>query len=1375
MIYCLFAILLFRNQSSLQEVTFDTLTFETVEGSQENISFGNVCAITQDRHGFMWFGHLEGLIRFDGYEYRQFKYDPHDPTTLNSHLVDALEVARDGEIWVGHRGSGISVFNPESETFRRLTHDPEDPASLSDNFVYCIREIDTGFLIGTEKGVAFFDRETQTFSKALPPVAGSKRKAAFAILEDRNRHLWIGRRSGLERWRPNSQEPPELLLNEKVISNIHQVNDGTLWVTTTEGEVYLVDPATFAVNQVDISRYRTPGNQFTARKCIVQLNSTELWIGSRQGIFIFDIESARLKRVVGSDPSIGAGLGDNSINTLFKSRSGLIWIAPTFRGLNLFLPNNDAFRTVKFSERNKTISGPWVESVTCLNNGQIWVVTQVEGAPTPIDVLHLDRGVIDRIPIWFANRIAQGPDDRHVWIATKRKELFRYRLETKSSEKFALSKSPRVMKFSPSGTLFLGDAIGVLRIDLQDNTVIPLRVKADTLNPINVWCLEFDRDGTLWVGADNGLFALPPNQTVLQPIAAETPEGVLPMHGQVFGLLVDSKNTLWVISTGGLHRRVHQRGLTVEFDSMTDRLGIPGSHYGQNLLEDGRGRLWTSVNVTDIELEKRWNFEKHYRADIFYGAFRGSYSKSSSGLLFYGGADGLLIVDPDRFQPHQYDPTVVITEFKANHRRRPWQGTELILSPSETHFSFKFSALDYSAPRQIKYQFRLEGYDETWIAVDSLNRVATYSNLEPGRYTLRINGSNRLGVMSSNPLEISVVVKPSVWETKWAKFLFFILFLGAVWVFSRLGNRILKAKADRLKALVGQRTQELDEQLQRNKAMLSNVSHELFTPLTLISASLDRNIAELGTTGGSSGVSYHLTQNLKIAKRSTSRMTGLIQQLLRFTKKVEVEAEKEAQEVGPIIQTVCQSFRQLAALKTIDLSCKTVADAWILCERDTIETVLSNLLSNAIKYSDDRKPVVVSMEAKENELELVVRDEGPGISDASLDQIFERFGRVQPGETPGLGLGLFLVRELVHRNGGRVEIASKVQVGTRFSVFLPRIVPSKKALKEAAHNSQIGGVVQHQMRLDATVIESVPTQEPKGSNSPRSGPVLLIVEDNHEIRNLLFDLFDHHFICLLAADGKEGLKLARKHLPDIILSDILMPNIDGFEMCRKIKEDGATNHIPIVLLTALCDIESRKKGWRMYADDYVVKPFESDELILRLKNQLALRTLLKQKYQREFFFEAREAADTQDVGDALLTQQDRDQRFVGKLKRVLKEHYQNPEFDVRALADQLCMSRRQLQRKTNSVLGKTPSSILYDFRFGHAVSLLGCGHPVHVATLSVGWRSPTHFSNAFRARFQMSPSRWQQNLLDNKEAGQGNGSVGVSYSADIGQPPAQRQ
>ncbi len=1348
--------------SQPQQLQFEGLT------SKDGLSNNSVKCILQDRQGFMWFGTEEGVSRFDGYNFVCYKHIPDDTNCISANYIWSLFEDSEGFIWIG-TGNGLNKFDPVTEKFNHYFHDDQRAESISDNDVTCILEDSDGYLwFGTSHGLNQFDRKTQEFKHFIhDPTNPNSLSLNYVscLYEDSRGDLWIGTgivtaevSGGINKLNRNTGQfschkfKPGLTGHSNWITTIDEDASGHVWIGTDAGvQKYNATNNSFTDNVYDSKLL--PYQQLPSIRAVFFDSKGNWWAGSySSGLYLLDKITGEFINYR-NNPLDSYSLSDDKVWTIYEDRNGCLWIGTKGGGVNKISPYGNQFHHYKkyFSEHeiHRASEANNIMSIYEDGAGILWLGS--EGTITILDRCSLEDKWAGMLSFDLGGQVNSILEDELgiFWIGTanglmkydpqKNRQKWYTFHEQEPAQKHALY--VYALLIDPTGFLWMGTQRGLYRFNRQREThtrFVHRPQQINTLSDNRVFSLFQDSFGMLWVGTVYGINKFDPvNQVFLN---TQVDEKILDhlRYNDIRVMCQDRLNHLWIGTAYGL-KRLHLT--TGNFRLFTQKDGLPDNVIN-GLLPDDHSNIWISTNSSLSQFNPETNKFKNY--DYWDGIQNTTFNsgacfKNKKGELFFGGNNGLTVFHPDSIKHDLSVPLIVITGFKKFNQPVQLDTSishikQLIFASHENVISFEFAALNFINPRKNQFAYKMEGLIDDWIYTGNKHDV-TFTNLNPGKYVFRVKGSNSADVWNEAGVSLRILVLPPWWRTNWAYTLYAII-LGSIviglWRFQVRRIKILNEL--KMKSFETQKLQEIDSLKSR---FFANISHEFRTPLTLILEPLGKMLSQ--------AKSQDKKQELKLMQRNAQRLQRLINQLLDLSK---IEAGKMMLQARPenivaLLNRIVQSFESQAKLKGIELKFQSEQDEIIAyIDRDKIENIFYNLLSNALKFTSEGGKVSVQLSVSSNQLPLAtehwllitVADTGIGIPRDRLDKIFDRFYQVDDSYTrehEGSGIGLALTKELVELHHGKISVQSELNKGTTFTVYLPL---GKEHLKPEEMDVKLSE--------SSELSESWPLEEPSEGCEPSEGfippsrrkaiPIVLIIEDNRDMRSYLKDCLASDYRIIEAVDGEDGLQTAIDKIPDLIISDVMMPKMDGFQLCKRLKTDERTSHIPVILLTARAAAADKISGLEYGADDYIVKPFDTKELVVRVKNLIEQRRLLRKKFSQQTAFLPDEIATTPvDVS------------FLTRAKHIVEKHIADEQFSVELLAKGIGMSRSQLHRKLRALTDRSASEFIRTLRLQRAAILLQQKQfSVTEVAYEVGFNNPSYFAACFRKQFGKLPSEY---------------------------------
>ena len=1329
---CIFVLLLFVCRLCAQPATnFASLTVE------EGLSQGMVFDILQSQDGFLWIATKDGINRYDGYRFEVFSPDAFDPFSIGSGEIRKLHEDSRGWLWLAYF-EGIDVFDPGSGRFFHL------PVKFVENFsgyqVSFWEDVDGTMWVSWVNGLLKIKYPVIAVLDAM------KHAESFPEFEY----------SVIHAPRTSSHTGEDVLLN-----SVFRTEEGSLLVTTTQGIHTLneveekINSRPIALSGFDLSYFgeddegRMWFSSDTMVCCIKKIQEqpdfirttikNNRWLLDASGN-IWGREGRSLMRwrpadlIAGKLPQLSLKYAEEfpqsevfDLTTLLIDRSGIAWTGTNGYGLLKQVTEKPKFHNYKpLTSKRNIYEDPSGNIFTISSPDTIYADYHfVEGRPNPW-FSKLAKNLLIKFLVY--------DDQGNCWFNVQGRSIGRIDEVTKDINNFEVESLG--IWYTRQGRLLTLTEKGLLEFDAQKEMFQlhefnkPLPWGYDILERYFLW--YEGRDGTLWIAAYDGLLkASPSDQGYRFERFINTPSD----HSSLSNNLVlsiaedplEPKRYLWVgTKGGGLNRLDLQTGSFRHFGLAQ---GLPDKViYG--ILPDEAGHLWLSTNKGLCRFSSRDFLTKNFIATdgLQSNEFnQGSFLKTRDGHMIFGGVNGLTVFHPDSLRFNEQKPAMAITRILVNNNVIGISETQrlsqkktgkdlpgrLMLSHRENLLKLEFSALDFTNPPHNQYRYLLKKHSifgrankDEWVDL-SHNHNVQFANLQPGRYTFFVLGTNNDGIWSELPAIFEFTIRPPWWAAWWAWLLYALAFGIGAWIVHRDQLR------QRLESQEALRLRELDE---FKNSFFTNITHEFRTPLTVILGMAELVEPEVG---------QETKPKIGLIRRNGENLLRLINQILDLTK---LESDSLGMnyiqgDVSVYLRYIVESLHSLASAQhvTMKVECQ---DTEIVIDYDPerLLQIVYNLLSNAIKFTPEGGKVLLRAGLQNFEgfvnFELSVSDTGVGIPPDDLPYIFDRFYQaknLQKAKAGGTGIGLALTKELVKAMDGSISVESKVGLGTTFTLNLP--VSNKAAYIDDATR-------RHPIAPSAT-----PLIEEMFSNT---FPTLLLIEDNPDVMKYLADCLSPHFALDFAPDGRNGIEKAIETIPDLIISDVMMPEVDGFEVCETLKNDQRSSHIPIVLLTAKAGVENRIAGLRRGADAYLAKPFHREELLVTLDNLLDLRKKLQARY------------GSMDINPSMSKQLpvDQEDAFVKRVKGTILENLSDADFNVDVLCRSLTMSRPQLHRKLTALTGKNITHYIRSLRLAKAKDLLLSSEMnITEVAFAVGFDDPKYFSRVFAEEFGMPPSK----------------------------------
>ncbi|MGM9508957.1 two-component regulator propeller domain-containing protein [Larkinella sp. GY13] len=1307
-------------------------------GPPQGLTHSTVRSIYQDRQGFLWIATRDGLNRYDGQSFRTFRHRHGEPNSLRGGDVVALGEDLASHLWVGTYSRGLQRLNPDGRTF---THIERTTAGIdvSQWSISCLATDRQGRVWAGTLGSGWLvvDTKTNQASRFLLPKSAGAANVVTCALTDRDGSLWFGMDDGLlVRFSPAGQLANTYRLPvaaqqsgmPKRITAIFRTQSGQLLLASRNQGLYTLDERSGQIARLygEVNSERSD-NMITA---ITEDKNHAIWIGTDDGIRRFSPDQPSPVQILRADPNDESSLSTHAVQSLLTDRRGNVWVGTWEGGLNVWYA--DPPRLEVISQRPigpRRLLTPKVSAVTTDTAGNLWV-----GSVRGLLRIPNDSRPVEAVPIPAAfgtHDVYRMFTDRsgHLYVSLWKGGVGLYDAQ-KGLKRLTLPGPPdrHVAAFAHKRA----GGVWMIRSDQHLFAFTPGQNRIDTLGPIHrilhvppfitFTCLWEDDQDRLWFGTyDQGLIVWDRRSGHIRQITAQT-SGLSENH--ITCLFEDSAGDLWVGTNGaGVNRR---RPGSETFTTYTKQNGLSGDMIAA-MEEDSHGNLWISTTEGLTRLNRSSGRMAVYgetdglptREFVNPGSVR-----LPNGDLAFASTQGLVLVHPDQFSKPLPPPRAYLADLALFNKpvevggadsplaAELAQTTELTLTPRQTVFTLGFGALCWGQNRHVRYAYKLDEFDPNWRYTDT-EKNTTYTNLSPGSYRFRLKAAQTDQPWGPEQ-HLLITVQPPWFKTKWAIFLYIALLAGIVVLIRHIIRVQEKLRADvKIQEMRTQAIRQLDE---AKTSFFTNVSHEFKTPLTLILTPLEKLLAEELPPAD------RLQHQFRVMHRNANRLLRLINQLLDLSK-LENGALKPQIRLNNLLQHIefiVRSFDEMTQAKGISLRTQldpALRSVW--SDLDFTEKIVTNLLSNSVKHTPDGGQIALTGHLQDDQLLLTVTDTGIGMSTEEQSRIFERFYQGQTNKSSGTGIGLSLTRELVEMLGGSIDVASTPGSGSSFTVCIP----------VRADAFEAGWLVDEEINAPVLLADQVTPDLPAGQAVDQT-QVLLIAEDDSDLNAYLTDLFRASFRVLSATNGEQALQLARKHIPDAIITDWIMPELEGPELCRLLKTDEKTSHIPIILLTSKASMASQLAGLDVGADDYVTKPFSATLLRGRLQSLLANRLRLRQAFGQEVWLRP---------SDVKLSNVD--EAFLKRATACIEEHIDDANFDIEQLQESLNMSQMQLYRKLKSLTNLAGRDFIRYIRLQRAAQLLETGQvTVSEAGYRVGFNDRSYFSRAFKKQFGHAPT-----------------------------------
>jgi len=1331
---------------------------------EQGLAQSPIFCMVQDYLGFVWIATSDGLLRYDGYEFKSYQRNDADSVSISSNRIQVILQDSKKRLWIGTANGGLNLFDRKNESFRRI--------KLNDNtgtdYITSITEDSRGQIwVSTLKGLKIVDAKSAKL-RSIPqllPSAGIYEGKTWSAYQDRDNSVWIGLNTGLGRIDilkkkvlplPEALKTDQTLMKSKILI-IRSDKRGNLWFGTEKSGIFRYDRSKNTCTNYRHSGSGVSGLRSDGIKDIFIHEDETVWIATREGLSIFNPYTEKFANYV-HDKSDPNSLSYNLIWNFMRDKAGNIWIGTFAGGIDIYYPGNSNFTNIgeRMGSERLGLNNPVVTSMLEEEDGGLWVGTNGGG------LNYLDRKAgISRYYEVRDNRLkksnnivrALAKDNRgNLWVGTF-DGLYRF---DKSSVRFdyiklADAKDSRVISLleDPDGVWVATVTGGIQFLGYNGETKIyqadPGRKEA--LKDNNITVLRRDAQNNILVGTENGLNYLDTKTNSFTGYRNSKSAGSL-SNNSILSVFQDSKQRIWIGTEGGLNyfdtakKRFHRFKLDA---------GV-SNDVVLAIIEDKRGHLWLNTNKGIVELiiktpgsPSNKSIVQTVNYTVTSGLssthFLGAAIRSMEGELLFGGMSGITRFFPDKIVKNDYKPNVVLTEFMIENRpvrfgvegsplKQSITGTTgITLKHNQNYISFRYAGLNFINPENNQYAYKFKGISghQDWSYVGN-QRVASFTNLEPGEYIFMVKASNNDGVWNNRPTEIKITVLPPLWKTWWAYLIYFLLSASILFVILRfLRNRALLKRDLYLEHVQNERQQEL---YQMKLNFFTNISHEIRTPLTLIIGPLERLLQD--------GRHEGIHKQLNVVKNNADRLMKLITELLDFRKAEEghMKIRCSPQNLVPFCQRIFDSFLDLAQEKNIRyLFHAEVHELELYFDEAQMEKVIMNLLSNAFKFSNDNGEISLSISTRPNQTEWVdirVTDNGKGIPEDFHEKLFESFFQVDDRgrQNIGSGIGLALSKSIIEKHKGTISVQSH-ENGAGLTIFTISLRRGRLHLEDSEILTNTPAIMKATPQLpDKTVKANLPEQPV--SEAATKPYTILLAEDNEEVRDLIADCLKDDYNIVEFSNGADALKYMEQEIPDLIVSDIMMPEMDGLQLCRAVKSADSTSHIPVVLLTARASVNHQVDGLNIGANAYIPKPFNPQILALNIRNLLAAQEVMRQKFSQQLILET-----------SVIEVESPEHKFLNKLMEAIEANMDDSDFGVDKLVTEMNMSRTVLYKKVQSLTGFSIADLVKNMRLKKAATLFTqTSLNVSEVAYQVGFNDRKHFSREFRKFHQLSPSEY---------------------------------
>ncbi len=1299
-------------------------------GVESGIAQNTVYCILQDKQGFMWFGTKDGLSRFDGSQFRNYRNDKKDPNSIGNNCIRSIFQDRNENIWVG-TDNGAYIYSPKTDRFKYFDVATKDGIKIEKEVNDIKQDSDGVYWFAVDwQGVFSYDpKVNELIFYELNTIVN-----AWCIHIDTKNKIWIGTHGGGLNYFNKERRRFEKV---KFISHDHSDNDmddiykifqddyNNLLITTANSGVKILNQVSNEIKSF------SPTLNFSSIfvRDVVRRSDNEIWFGTGSGICTYDVskKSVSFLRHSYLDPY---SLSDNAVYSVYKDREGGIWVGTYFGGVNYYPHQYTAFNKFYPIEDNftNTLIGRRVREFQKDDDGFLWIGTEDGG----LSRFNPQNNTFENFlpngepgSISFNNIHGLLVDGDYLWIGTynhgidimdlRTKKVIRHYEKTSNTNSISDNSIFSLYK-DHSGRIWVGTLYGLCYYNSETDDF----TRVTELGNIFVNDMLQTKNGVLWVGSlGRGLYQFNPHTDKWIDFKNDPKDSTSIAHNKIISLFEDSRMTLWITTEGGGLCRYNPE--ENNFTAFTTHEGLP-NNVVYKIVEDLHSNLWFTTNQGLVCMNLNdYSIKQYTQSD---GLISNQFNyksgiKDENGNIYFGGLEGFISFNPLSFIPNENSPSVYVTDFElfnkvvhCGEENSPLENAieltnQIKLKHDQSTFGFRFAALSYVAPEKNQYAYMLEGFDHGWIYLKNTQQ-ARYSNIPPGKYIFKVKATNNNGIWSDKIATIKIEITPPYYKTVLAYIIYFIVGVSSfVFLIISYRRRQQKRNKHRQEIFENEKAKEIYD---AKIAFFTNIAHEIRTPLSLIKGPLDYILnSKIGDE--------ERDDNLNVINRNTNRLLDLSNQLLDFRKTEEKGFQLNfiSTNIPQLVNDIYLRFNATAVKQNLKFEIELFSDNFYAdVDKEALTKILSNLFSNALKYAHAHIKLVTQRD--EEYIHFIISSDGTKIKKHVQEKIFEPFYQVHDNEVSqvvvGTGLGLPLSRSLAELHGGKLIYLASDSEYNSFKLSLP--VSQSTSIK-----------------LESATVEELPHEKSELHEGVKYS--ILIVEDDIELRMFVVNQLIKYYKVYEAENGVDAIKMLNKKHVDLVISDVVMPQMNGFQLCKELKSNLNYSHIPIILLTAKTNLQSKIEGLDAGADAYVEKPFSMEHVFAQISNLLSNRNKIKEAFANSPLTKVKSIAPTK-----------ADEDFLKNVTEVIDKNIADTQFSVDMLASELNMSRSSLHRKIKGVSELTPNDFILLVKLKKAVDYLQEGYKVNEICFLVGFNSPSYFSKVFKKQFGVSPKNWNK-------------------------------
>ncbi len=1334
-LFTLISFLIFLNSNV---IAFTFRHYKVENGLSENSVF---CSL-QDSKGFMWFGTKDGLNRFDGHNFAVFHSSSKDKTSIGNNFIRSLHEDKHHTLWVGTE-KGIFLYSQQYNSFQYFDKKTDQNIQINMQVNAIIDDNNGNLWIASTSGL--FKYNTETLKLTLfnhNPKNENSLSADFvsSVICDSKGDIWAGTLAGgLSKFIPRSNSFKNFsFTNLKAASGISilkilEDSQGNLILgTLSDGLIF------FDRNKETSLQYLTQTSQekiFYFRD-IFEYSPGIYLVGSENGLIQFEKSTGKVTQMKSSTYNTNT-ISDNAIYSIYKDREGGIWVGTYFGGVNYISPKTNPFEIYVPTEYNNSVSGKAISQFCEDSKGNLWIGTE-DGGLNYFDIetnkFKYYNHIAGQNSLSYHNVHSLMLDGNNLWIGTfvgglniLNTNTGQFKYYTSSTDIHTIDDNNVFSIYKDlTGTIWVGTIHGLNRYN-------PVSKSFDRITALpphtHVYDILQDHFGLLWITTyTRGIFCFNPKTNKWKQYLNDSGNSHSLSHNKVISVFLDDHKRLWFgTEGGGLCQYNYDKDNFTTYDVNN---GIPNNVV--YMVVPDHDYLWISTNKGLVRFNPENNNIKIYtKSDGLQGDqfnFKSAY-KARNGKIYFGGTNGFNAFYPEELRENKYIPSIAITNFQlfnkdanVGQNDSPLKESvtftdEIRLNYNQSFINFEFVALSYCIPEKNQYAYKLENFDKDWNNIGNNHKIS-YTSLPSGTYTLHIKGSNNDGLWNNDGIKLIIKVYPPFWRSIWAYILYLIcLITGSYYLLKRTKVKNLKEQQIKLDKI------HADKEIELYNAKIdffTNIAHEIRTPLSLIKAPLDYILKKYNN--------IDMQEYLSVMDRNTNRLLSLVNQLLDFRKaeKNSYSVNFKQTNINELLHAIYDSFKYFADSRTLEFKIEVTKNEVIVqADAECLNKIISNLLSNAIKHAKTKVVLsLISEEEQSDNYKISVYDDGDGINSFELEKIFQPFYQIKNDspltKSSGTGIGLALVKLLVEIHGGKINVQSEEH---KFACFTVEFPINNKIINNSITNVQLP---------EEIIIQDKYIVNPRKEQffiKNKDLPSLLVVEDNEELNQFVVNYFQENFSVISAINGVQAIKILENFSPDLIISDIVMPELDGLELCQYIKTNTLFSHIPIILLTAKTDIKYKIEGLEYGADAYFEKPFSVEHLEAQVINLLESREKLK----TNFIYSPLTAIKSIGGNKA-------DETFLVQITEIIEANITDVNLSVEELSLKLAMSRSNLHRKVKGISGLAPNDFIRLVKLKKAVRLMTAGeNRINEICYLVGFNTPSYFAKCFQKQFGILP------------------------------------